>query len=160
MMTTPAPMLSSPQAEELSRLVARIRALAPSLPAELLREAGTCVLGLAEGVENSAEDTPVLPLRLAFTDQQAEPTEVGDRGSVGSLEGEEHLADEPGDDAAEAAERSRETATLRSSVGPSTRCHSRRCRPRTTTASRSQGRMEVAPMAWTLACPALWRLLR
>ena len=101
MMTTPAPMLSSPQAEELSQLVARIQALAPSLPAELLREAGTCVLRLAEGVEGSAEDSPVLPLRLAFTDQQAEPAEVGDAGSVGSLEGEEHLADEPGDDAAE-----------------------------------------------------------
>ena len=112
MMTTPASMLSSPQAEELSRLVARIRALAPSLPAGLLREAGTCVLSLAEGMEGLAQDSPVLPLRLAFTDQQAEPTEVGDAGSVGSLEGEEHLADEPGDDAAEAAERPRETATL------------------------------------------------
>ena len=112
MMTTPAPMLLSPQAEELSQLVARIQALAPSLPAELLREAGTCVLSLAEGMEGLAQDSPVLPLRLAFTDQQAEPAEVGDAGSVGSLEGEEHLADEPGDDAAEAAERPRETATL------------------------------------------------
>ena len=92
--------------------MARIRALAPSLPAELLREAGTCVLGLAEGVEGSAEYSPVLPLWLAFTDQQAEPAEVGDAGSVGSLEGEEHLADEPGNDVAEADERPRETATF------------------------------------------------
>ena len=92
---------TSPAEQELDQMLARMEVLAESLPAERLREAAASMLRLADAAVDAADDSPAQPLRLCF--EPAQPADdQEDRGSVGSLEDEEHPAAGDGDGADEA----------------------------------------------------------
>lgn len=92
---------TSPAEQELDQMLTRMEVLAESLPAERLREAAASMLRLADAAVDAADDSPAQPLRLCF--EPAQPADdQEDRGSVGSLEDEEHPAAGDGDEADEA----------------------------------------------------------
>ena len=94
---------TSPAEQELDQMLARMQVLAHSLPPERLREAAASVLRLAATAEAAADDSPAQPLRLSFNEPAQPADDQEDRGSVGSLDDEEHLAEGDGDEADEAA---------------------------------------------------------
>ena len=93
---------TSPAEQELDQMLARMEVLAHSLPAERLREAAASVLRLAAAAEGAADDSPAQPRRLSFNEPAQPANDQEDRGSVGSLEDEEHPAAGDGDEANEA----------------------------------------------------------